>query len=197
MPRSPALAAGPAPELPAPELPALPVRGSRVLPDPDSARSPRRARRGPGPRDDRAASGPADPRGHPPILTLMCTVEPGRGKPLAAAVLARVTGGCLPRTVVLDLGRTAGLDEEACTALHRLLDGLHPAGIALRLASGHPRVRAQLADAGLSGRIGAGGIHPSVRAAVLAEYAARPGPGLVTGEVLAALLTPAEPLNLP
>jgi hypothetical protein len=38
-------------------------------------------------------------------------------------------------------------------------------------------------------------VHPTLRSAVLASYAALPGPGLVTAAIRAALITPAEPLE--
>ena len=38
-------------------------------------------------------------------------------------------------------------------------------------------------------------VHPTLRSAMLASYAALPGPGLVTAAIRAALVTPAEPLE--
>jgi hypothetical protein len=57
-------------------------------------------------------------------------------------------------------------------------------------------VRNRLREAGLTQRLGPEAIHPSLRAAVLASYAALPGPGLVTTDVRAALTEPAESLSL-
>ncbi len=130
------------------------------------------------------------------MLGLSCTPEPGSGVPVIWAVLARVlAGGRLAGTVALVLGPGTDLDADAGAALRIVADQLATAGVRLRLATSCTRVRQQLADAGLARRLGESAIHPSLRSAVLAVYAGQPGPGLVTPEVRAAMLKPAEPVG--
>ena len=152
----------------------------------------------------RSLLGPREPAGRPgtpspahlPILALACTLEPEQATPVIGAVLTRVLAERRPLgTVILDLGTGTDLDDCGAEALQCLLDRLAGCGIRFRLASASAKVRAQLADAGLAGCLGRAGLQPSLRAAVLAVYAALPGPGLVTPEIRAALATPAEPVG--
>lgn len=152
----------------------------------------------------RSLLGPREPAGQPvprspahlPILALACTLEPGQATPVIGAVLTRVLAEPRPPgTVILDLGTATDLDACGGDALDGLLERLTGLGIRFRLASASAKVRAQLADTGLASHLGRSGIQPSLRAAVLAVYAALPGPGLVTPEIRAALVTPAEPVG--
>lgn len=131
-----------------------------------------------------------------PVLGLACTIRPGDCGRIVQAVLARALAPGRPAgTVVLALGAGTELDAGACKALHALADQLEPTGIRLRLATSSGPVREQLARNGLITRLGTGAICPSLRAAVLSVYAELPGPGLVTEEIRACLLTPAEPIE--
>jgi hypothetical protein len=79
--------------------------------------------------------------------------------------------------------------EELC----KLAGALHPCGIALRLVIAPGREHDRLLETA-PGPPGPP-VHPTLRAAVLATYAALPGPGLVTPGVRADLAMPAEPLS--
>ena len=132
-----------------------------------------------------------------PLLRLGLTLEAGQAGALTEVVLARVLS-CRRgvETVVLDLGPGADLDASTCEALHALHDRLRALSTRLWLVAAAGHTRERLRDSGLTHRLGSGAIHPSLRAAVLATYAAMPGPGLVTEDVRAALAAPAEPLRL-
>jgi hypothetical protein len=65
-------------------------------------------------------------------------------------------------------------------------------GTRLRLAAGGRGLADCLAGAGITQQLGRDAIHPSFRSAVLATYAALPGPGLVLGQIKIALETEAE-----
>ena len=155
----------------------------------------------PGRADARGLGEPTRParrrRPRIPGLCLSFTLEAGQAGALCEAVLARVLS-CHRGvgTVVLDLGPGADLDASTCEALHDLHDRLRTLGTRLWLAAAAGHTRERLRDSGLTHRLGGGAIHPSLRAAVLATYAAMPGPGLVTGDIRAALAAPAEPLRL-
>jgi anti-anti-sigma regulatory factor len=139
---------------------------------------------------------PEYPRRHVPVLRLTSTLQPGEAGLLADSVLARVVGGgCEVGTVVLDLTTADDIGTDGCTALHALHDSLRSVGTQLRVVA-RGAVRDRLREAGLTQRLAPGAIHPSLRAAVLASYAALPGPGLVTTDVRAALAEPAESLSL-
>ncbi len=114
---------------------------------------------------------------------------------LADAVLRRVLRcGCPVGTVVLDLGTPAAIDPAAGAVLVAVHHRLAALGTRLRLAAGLRGVAACLADDGVREQIGRDHVHPSFRSAVLATYAALPGPGLVVGRVKTALETVAEAL---
>lgn len=135
------------------------------------------------------------PAGRPPHLGLSCSLAPGRAWPAASAALARVLGSPLPpRVVILEL-TAAELDSDAGAALGWLRDRLRRAGSRLWLAAASAPARQQLQQAGAAEWLGPDAVHRSLRAAVLAVYAALPGPGLVTADLRAALTTPAEPLR--
>jgi hypothetical protein len=76
-----------------------------------------------------------------------------------------------------------------------LHDRLALLGTKLRLAAGTRALREALAAGGVTARVGADAVHPSFRSAVLATYATLPGPGLVTGQVKAALEMEAEAIS--
>ena len=130
-------------------------------------------------------------------LRLASTLQPGQAGLLTDTVLARVLGrGREVGTVVLDLTAAGDIDADGCAALHGLHDRLRSIGTRLRVVAAAGKLRDRLGEAGLTHRIGPEAIHPSLRAAVLATYAALPGPGLVTADVRAALAMPAEALRL-
>lgn len=131
------------------------------------------------------------------VLRLAAVLEPAVAELLTEAVLARVLAcGRDVGTVVLDLGPGTEIEAESCAALHALHDCLRRLGTRLRLAAASAQARELFRSTGLTHQLGAGAIHPSLRSAVLATYAELPGPGLVTGDVRAALAKPAHPLAL-
>lgn len=150
-----------------------------------------------------ARPGPVTVPGHPdrtrvPVLRLGLASElrPGEAGMLTDSVLAWVLGrGCEVGTVVLDLTTTDDIDADGCAALQALHDRLRSIGTRLRVVA-RGTVPDRLREAGLTRNLGTEAIHPSMRAAVLASYAALPGPGLVTTDVRAALAEPAESLSL-
>ncbi len=114
----------------------------------------------------------------------------------ADAILRRVLNcGCPVGTVVLDLGAAPAIDPQACVAILTLHERLAALGTRLRLASSVRSAAVCLADEGVTQHIGRDAVHPSFRSAVLATYAALPGPGLVMGRVKTALETTAEPIT--
>jgi hypothetical protein len=112
---------------------------------------------------------------------------------VADAILRRVLScGCPVGTVILDLGAATAIDPQACVAILTLHERLAVLGTRLRLAASVRGAAASLADEGVTQHIGRDAVHPSFRSAVLATYAALPGPGLVMGRVKTALETTAE-----
>jgi anti-anti-sigma regulatory factor len=138
--------------------------------------------------------------GPPPVtvLRLQASMQLGTASQLTAAVLARVRA-CRREvgTVVLDLGAGTEIDARGCAALADLHERLRTAGTGLRVVAAARQARDLFQETGLAGQLGARFIHPTLRAAVLATYAALPGPGLVTAATRAALDRPAEPVWLP
>jgi len=117
----------------------------------------------------------------------------GPGSRLPDAVLRRVLGcGCPVGTVVLDLGTATELDPDGCAALLAVHQRLTAIGTRLRLATPARGLLDSLAGTEVLDLLGRDTVHPSFRAAVLATYAALPGPGLVVGRVKSALATEAE-----
>jgi hypothetical protein len=149
----------------------------------------------PGPRGRRSRRG----RG-PEVrwLGFACPLAPGGGWPAARAVLDQVIRAVNPPgTVILDLAGSEGVAEDDCAALSWLHEALAGGDARLWLA-GPPRPVAELlAGHGVTGWPGGATVFPSHRAAVLALFAALPGPGLVTSDVRAALAVPPQPLPLP
>jgi hypothetical protein len=135
----------------------------------------------------------------PPILYLGVTtsLEGCRGSGLADAVLHRVLGlGAPVGTVVLDLGAAATLDPETCAAILLMHQRLTAIGTRLRLAASARGLAECLAGAGVVQQLGRDTIHMSFRGAVLAVYAAQPGPGLAVGRIRTELEMPAETIEL-
>jgi hypothetical protein len=129
-------------------------------------------------------------------LGLSISLETGQIHRLADTICDRVLGSTRPvGTVVLDLhaGADIGADSRAALlSLHRRLASM---GTRLRIATACRQLAARLREDDLPRHLGADAIHDSVRSAVLATYAALPGPGLVTAQVRAALDTPVEAVD--
>jgi hypothetical protein len=128
------------------------------------------------------------------VLCLAATAEPSRADDVTSAVLARAaTSGAPGGTVVLALDGT--VDADCLEALCSLQERLHALGMCLRLAVGPDEPRRQLRKEAVSRPVTSLAIHPTLRSALLATYAAYLGPGVVTAQVRAALAVPAEPLQ--
>jgi hypothetical protein len=126
-------------------------------------------------------------------LGMIISIDGSRGGRLADTVLCRVLGcGCPVGTVVLDLGQAAELDADSCAALLAVHQRLTAIGTRLRLAASAKGLLDSLAGREVLEQLGRDAVHPSFRAAVLASYAALPGPGLVLGRVKSALDAQAE-----
>jgi hypothetical protein len=126
-------------------------------------------------------------------LGVIISMDGGQGGRLADTVLRRVLGcGCPVGTVVLDLGQAAELDADACAALLAVHERLTAIGTRLRLAASTKGLLDSAAGREVLEQLGRDAVHPSFRAALLASYAALPGPGLVMGRVKSALDTQAE-----
>lgn len=92
-------------------------------------------------------------------------------------------------------GSGPGADgQDVWDELCMLAGALRPCGIALRVVIAPGREHDRLLETA-PGPPGPP-VHPTLRAAVLATYAALPGPGLVTSGVRADLAMPAEPLSI-
>jgi hypothetical protein len=131
-------------------------------------------------------------------LGISSPVEDCRGTGLADAILRRVLScGCPVTAVILDLGPATAIDEAACAAILAVSERLAAVGTRLRVAAGARGVPAGLADEAVCQRLGRDAVHPSFRSAVLATYAALPGPGLVMGRVKSALDMEAEVIAAP
>ena len=130
-------------------------------------------------------------------LAVTSALDGGQGSRLADAIVRRVLHcGCPVGTVVLDLGPVSSLDAEACAAIVSVHQRLTAIGTRLRLAATARGLLDCLTDAGITQQIGRDAIHPSFRSAVLATYAALPGPGLVLGRIKTALEIEAEVIRL-
>ena len=128
------------------------------------------------------------------VLCLAATAEPGRADDVTSAVLARAgTLGVRGGTVVLALD--GAIEPDCLEALCSLQERLRSLGMCLRLAVGPDEPRRQLRKEAASRPVTPLAIHPTLRSALLASYAACLGPGVVTARVRAALAVPAEPLQ--
>jgi hypothetical protein len=145
----------------------------------------------------RVATRQAGARAPIPYLGVTTSLEGCRGSGLADAVLHRVLRSGAPvGTVVLDLGAAATLDPETCAAILLMHQRLTAIGTRLRLAASARGLIDCLADAGVVQQLGRDTIHMSFRGAVLAVYAAQPGPGLAVGRIRTELETQAETIEL-
>jgi hypothetical protein len=98
--------------------------------------------------------------------------------------------------VVLDLGVAATVEPGACAAILLLHQRLTAIGTRLRLAASPRGLTECLTEAGVVQQLGRDTIHPSFRSAVLAAYAAQPGPGLAVGRIRTELEMQAELIEL-
>jgi hypothetical protein len=132
-----------------------------------------------------------------PYLGMTTSLEGCRGSGLADAVLRRVLlCGCPVGTVVLDLGVTGTLEPEACAAILLVHQRLTAIGTRLRLAASTRGLADCLTEAGVVQQLGRDTIHGSFHSAVLAAYAAQPGPGLAVGRIRTELEMQAETIDL-
>jgi hypothetical protein len=132
-----------------------------------------------------------------PYLGVTTSLEGCRGSGLADAVLHRVLRSGAPvGTVVLDLGAAATLEPETCAAILLVHQRLTAIGTRLRLAASARGLIDCLAGAGVVQQLGRDTIHTSFRGAVLAVYAAQPGPGLAMGRIRTELEMQAETIEL-
>jgi MFS superfamily sulfate permease-like transporter len=145
----------------------------------------------------RARAAARQPRAQLTCLAVTCSLEGGQASRLADAIIRRVLhSDCPVGAVVLDLGKVTSVDAEACAAILSVHQRLTATGTRLRLATSAGGLLDGLADAGVTQQLGRDAIHPSVRSAMLASYAALPGPGLVIGQTKSALDTGAEFISL-
>ncbi len=129
-------------------------------------------------------------------LGLSISLETGRTDRLTDIILDRVLRSACPvGTVILDLRPCADIDGDSRTALVSLHHRLASTGTRLRITTNCRELARRLGEADLRQYLGPDAIHDSFRAAVLATYAALPGPGLVTAQVRTALDTPVEALG--
>jgi hypothetical protein len=132
-----------------------------------------------------------------PYLGMTTSLDGCQGSGLADAVMRRVLGcGCPVGTVVLDLGVAATVEPGACAAILLLHQRLTAIGTRLRLAASPRGLTECLTEAGVVQQLGRDTIHPSFRSAVLAAYAAQPGPGLAVGRIRTELEMQAELIEL-
>ena len=157
---------------------------------PDVARPGTRTERRP---EVEARTGTGTGTGGIVCLGLSISLETSQTDRLADIILDRVLGCPGPvGTVILDLRPGAGIDADSRTALVSLHHRLRSAGTRLRITTSCRQLAPRLGEADLRQYLGPDAIHGSFRAAVLATYAALPGPGLVTAQIRAVLDTPVE-----
>jgi anti-anti-sigma regulatory factor len=153
----------------------------------------------------RTARGPADVPGGPGAsrqapgsiicLRLNCELSADIAGALCDAVSARLAAAAAPAgTVVLDLSAAVTVDDQAWAALESLHRRLADLTIRLRLVAPRPNGSAALSAGGIG--IGPDALHASVRTAVLAAHADRPGPASVTPALRILLTQPPELLSL-
>jgi ABC-type transporter Mla MlaB component len=117
---------------------------------------------------------------------------------LLDAVVARI-GAAMPpvAAVVLDLSDTPDVDDGARAALLSLCGLLAQSHTRLRLVLPEAATRAALGSDDAASTAGLDALHTTVRTALLAAYAALPGPALVTPAMRMLLEHPPELLLLP
>lgn len=145
----------------------------------------------------RAARRTADVPGRIVCLRLSCELggDAASGA-LTDTVIARLASAAVPTgTVVLDLSASAAVDDRGRAALQSLQRRLAELTIRLRLVVPEPDVYATLKNDGTG--IESDALHITVRAAVLAAHADRPGPAAVTPALRTLLAQPPEPMSLP
>ena len=153
----------------------------------------------------RAARCSADVRGGPGAsrqaagsiicLRLGCELSADIAGALSDAVSARLAAAAAPAgTVVLELSAASTVDDQALAALQSLHRRLADLTIRLRLVAPRPNVYAALHTGDID--IGPDALHTSVRTAVLAAHADRPGPASVTPALRVLLTQPPELLSL-
>ncbi len=143
----------------------------------------------------RGPDGPMQCPGGIVCLRLTCPLREDTAGALADAVNARL--GVAPAgTVVLDLSETPVIGDRVRAALQSLDRRLGHEGVRLRLVVPEAEAHAAL-QAGNAGRaIRRDALHTSVRTAILATYAALPGPASVTPALRMLLTQPPELLSL-
>ncbi len=117
---------------------------------------------------------------------------------LLDAVAARI-GAAMPpvAAVVLDLSDTPAIDDDARAALLSLHGLLAQSQARLRLVLPEAATRAALGGDDAASTAGLDALYTTVRAALLAAYAALPGPAMVTPVLRALLMDPPELVLLP
>ena len=128
-------------------------------------------------------------------LRLGCELSADIAGALSDAVSARLAAAAVPAgTVVLDLSAAMTVDDEALAALQSLHRQLADLTVRLRLVAPRPNVYAALhtGDIDVEQEV----LHNSVRTAVLAAHADRPGPASVTPALRVLLTQPPELLPL-
>jgi anti-anti-sigma regulatory factor len=117
---------------------------------------------------------------------------------LLDAVAARIGAAMPPVTaVVLDLSDTPAIDDDARAALLSLHGLLAQSQARLRLVLPEAATHAALASDDAASGAGLDTLYTSVRAALLAAYAALPGPALITPEMRTRLVHPPDLVLLP
>jgi MFS superfamily sulfate permease-like transporter len=181
----------------APGAPARWLAGSVALPAVAIPGVARRLFARPDARTDRRARATVNARTSlVPCLGMSVSLAAGQTDRLADIILDRVLSCPYPvGTVILDLHAASDIDADSRSALLSLHRRLRSLGTQLRIATASHQLASRLREAGLPQQLSADTIHDSFRSAVLATYAALPGPGLVTARVRAALDTPVEPVD--
>jgi len=128
-------------------------------------------------------------------LRLGCELSADIAGALSDAVSARLAAAAIPAdTIVLELSAGVTVDDQALAALQSLHRRLADLTIRLRLVAPRPNVYAALHTGDID--IEPDALHTSVRTAVLAAHADRPGPASVTPALRILLTQPPELLSL-
>ncbi len=128
-------------------------------------------------------------------LRLNCELSADIAGELSDAVGARLAAAAVPAdTVILELSAASAVDDQPWAALQPIHRRLADLTIRLRLVAPRPNVYAALQTGGIG--IGLDALHTTVRIAVLAAHADRPGPASVTPALRMLLTQPPEVLSL-